>query len=207
VALRLIWTDFNCNRPLQFLKSGRHAGLFSYTAGNQIGSVTEMAILPAASTRKLLGIAATTVAILAGTVTVIALSLAGARAGAAAESSNGWYTPDQAAHGHITFNSFCAECHRPDLQGAMGPALVGDAFLQAWANRPLSDLFTFEHTKMPANNPGSVPEDKLWTITAYILQKNGFPAGSIPLGTQAESRVLTRPSGSQAATNTPAPSR
>lgn len=102
----------------------------------------------------------------------------------------------------------------------MGPALVGDAFLQAWANRPLSDLFTFEHTKMPANNPGSVPEDKLWTITAYILQKNGFPAGSIPLGTQAESRVLTRPSGSQAesrvlirpsgsqaSSNTPEPSR
>jgi S-disulfanyl-L-cysteine oxidoreductase SoxD len=107
----------------------------------------------------------------------------------------------------VTFNSYCAECHRPDLQGAMGPALVGDAFLETWANRPLGDLFTFEHTKMPANNPGSVPEDKLWIITAYILQKNGFPSGSTPLGAQAEGRVLVAPSGSQAARNTAAPSR
>jgi mono/diheme cytochrome c family protein len=125
----------------------------------------------------------------AGTVlgVVIALSIKGARA---EPGSDGWYTPDQAAHGHITFNSFCAECHRPDLRGAMGPALVGDAFLATWANRPVGDLFTFEHTKMPANNPGAVPEDKLWTITAYILQKNGFPSGSTPLGVQAEGRVL-----------------
>src|SRR5579862_3747583 len=105
---------------------------------------------------------------------VMALSMAGARA--AEESSGGWYTADQAAHGHITFNSYCAECHRPDLQGAMGPALVGDAFLKTWANRPLGELFDFEHSRMPANNPGSVPEDKLWIITAYILQKNGFPS-------------------------------
>jgi mono/diheme cytochrome c family protein len=125
----------------------------------------------------------------------IALSVTGGHA--AADSSEGWYTADQAAHGHITFNSFCAECHRPDLQGAMGPALVGDAFRNTWLNRPLGDLFDFEHTKMPANNPGAVPEDKLWTITAYILQKNGFPAGATPLGAQDESRVLVAQSGSQ----------
>ena len=135
---------------------------------------------------------------------VMVLSVPGARA---ADASNGWYTPDQAARGHITFNSFCAECHRPDLRGAMGPALVGDAFLRTWANRPLGDLFTFEHTKMPANNPGSVPEDKLWIITAYILQKNGLPSGSTPLGAQAEGRVLVAPSGSHTASNTAVPSR
>jgi S-disulfanyl-L-cysteine oxidoreductase SoxD len=134
----------------------------------------------------------------------IALGIAGAHA---ADSVAGWYTPDQAAHGHVTFNSYCAQCHRPDLQGALGPALVGDAFLKTWANRPLADLFTFEHTKMPANNPGSVPEDKLWTITAYILQKNGFPSGSTPLGAEAEGRVLVAPSSSQAASNSVAQSK
>jgi S-disulfanyl-L-cysteine oxidoreductase SoxD len=107
-----------------------------------------------------------------------------------AGGSDGWYTADQAAHGHVTFNSFCAECHRPDLKGALGPALVGDAFLSQWVNKPLGDLYEFEHTKMPANNPGSVPDEKLWNITAYILEKNGFPVGSTPLGAQSTTRTL-----------------
>lgn len=144
---------------------------------------------------------------LAVAVEIIAIipSVAKGSTPAPAVGGDGWYTADQAAHGHVTFNSFCAECHRPDLQGAMGPALVGAAFLQTWANRPLGDLFTFEHTKMPANNPGSVPEEKLWIITAYILQKNGFPSGNTPLGAQAEGRVLTPPSGSQVASPAAAP--
>ena len=111
---------------------------------------------------------------------------------ARAANSDGWYTPDQAAHGHIVFNSYCAQCHRPDLTGAMGPALIGNTFLATWLNKPLGDLYQFEHTKMPANNPGSVPEDKLWTITAFLLQKNGFPAGSTPLGAQAAGRTLAK---------------
>jgi len=110
-----------------------------------------------------------------------------------AGGSGGWYTPDQAAHGHITFNSYCAECHRPDLKGALGPALVGDVFLSQWTNKPVSDLFKFEHSKMPANNPGSVPADKMWNITAYILQKNGFSAGTAPLGEQDATRTLAVP--------------
>jgi S-disulfanyl-L-cysteine oxidoreductase SoxD len=128
---------------------------------------------------------------LIGLLTLMGVGL-GSSVGARAANSDGWYTPDQAAHGHIVFNSYCAECHRPDLTGAMGPALIGNAFLATWVNKPLSDLYQFEHTKMPANNPGSVPEDKLWTITAYLLQKNGFAAGSTPLGAQAEGRTLAK---------------
>jgi mono/diheme cytochrome c family protein len=107
-------------------------------------------------------------------------------------ASGGWYTPDQAAHGHITFNSYCAQCHRPDLKGALGPALVGDAFLNQWINKPLGDLFQFEHSNMPANNPGSVPDNKMWDITAYILQKNGFSAGSTPLDGQKVGQTLAK---------------
>jgi mono/diheme cytochrome c family protein len=101
--------------------------------------------------------------------------------GVRAADDAGWYTQDQATRGHQLFNNFCAQCHRPDLTGAAGPALVGDAFLKKWSNKPIGDLFTFEHTNMPATNPGSLPEDTVWTITAYILQKNGFPAGPVAL--------------------------
>ena len=114
-----------------------------------------------------------------------------ASSGVRAAGDNGWYTQDQATRGHQLFNNYCAQCHRPDLTGAAGPALVGDVFLKQWSNRPLNDLFSFEHSNMPATNPGSVPDDIMWSITAYILQKNGFPAGSIALSQPAgASRVL-----------------
>ncbi len=116
--------------------------------------------------------------------------LAGAARPAAA--ATGWYTPAQAAQGHQLFNNQCAECHRPDLTGAAGPALVGPAFLAKWGNKPLSDLYSFEHKNMPANNPGSVPPDQLRAITAYILQKNGFPPGDKPLGPDAANRTLKK---------------
>jgi mono/diheme cytochrome c family protein len=116
--------------------------------------------------------------------------LAGATAPAAA--AEGWYTPAQAAQGHQFFNNQCAECHRPDLKGAAGPALVGPTFLAKWGNKPLSDLYSFEHKNMPANNPGSVPRDQLVAITAYILQKNGFPAGTSPMDKWEASRLLTK---------------
>jgi mono/diheme cytochrome c family protein len=109
-----------------------------------------------------------------------------------AATSAGWYTPQQAQAGQQSFNNYCAECHRPDLTGAEGPALLGDAFLKKWGNKPLSDLFNFEHANMPATNPGSLPDDTMWSITAYILQKNGFAAGSTSLGQQLATRTLAK---------------
>jgi hypothetical protein len=35
-----------------------------------------------------------------------------------------------------------------------------------------------------------VPDDSMWSITAYILQKNGLPAGSVALTPTAASKVL-----------------
>lgn len=109
-----------------------------------------------------------------------------------AANNAGWYTQQQAQRGQQSFNNYCAECHRPDLTGAAGPALVGDAFLKKWGNKALSDLYTFEHTNMPATNPGSLPDDTMWSITAFILEKNGFAAGSTSLGQPLANRTLAK---------------
>ena len=112
---------------------------------------------------------------------------------AQAAASDGWYTADQAAQGHQLFNNYCAECHRPDLTGAAGPALKGDVFNQHWGGKPLSDLYGFEHSKVPAVNPGSLQPDQYWTITAYILSKNGYPAGAAALNANtAKGKVLQK---------------
>jgi mono/diheme cytochrome c family protein len=116
-----------------------------------------------------------------GVIVLVAHSSGAATQPAASDrvQQNGWYTPAQAQHGQIIFNTYCAECHRPDLTGAMGPALIGKHFLSKWAS--LRDLYNFEHTNMPATAPGTIPKQKLTKITAYILSKNGFPSGSTPL--------------------------
>ena len=127
-------------------------------------------------------------------VLLAATSIAWAGSGAAASiATDGWYTADQADRGHQDFNNHCAQCHRPDLTG--GPdvsPLVGGKFLSKWSSQKASDLIDFEHQKMPANNPGSVPVDQLYRITAYILQRNGFTAGSTPLSADSSDRPLKK---------------
>lgn len=110
-----------------------------------------------------------------------------------ATKQKGWYTASQANRGHQLFNNYCAQCHMPDLTGAMGPALKGQQFLSAWGTRTLGELLTFEHQNMPANNPGSVSDKQLSDITAYILKKNGFPAGNTPLAKGAGNTRVLKP--------------
>jgi mono/diheme cytochrome c family protein len=126
---------------------------------------------------------------LLATVSLVGAVLAGTTAALA--STQGWYTAAQATRGHQLFNNYCAQCHRPDLTGAAGPALVGPAFIAKWGNQPLSNLYTFAHEKMPATNPGSVPPEQMWQIMAYILQKNDFAAGDQEIGDASGTRPLT----------------
>jgi mono/diheme cytochrome c family protein len=113
------------------------------------------------------------------------------------QADDGWFTQAEAVSGHQTFNNYCAQCHGPELTGAAGPALIGQPFLAQWSNKPLSDLYDFEHQNMPATNPGSVPGDQLWKITAYILQKNGFAAGNTNIATNASKTLPAKPSSGQ----------
>lgn len=126
-------------------------------------------------------------------VALAVASLAGAGAAAAQEAAPdaaGWYSAAQAASGQQLFNNYCAECHRPDLTGADGPALKGAAFLKVFGGQPLSDLYGVEHTTMPAVNPGSLPASTLLPITAFILQQNGLAAGDAPLDQASLGRTL-----------------
>lgn len=117
---------------------------------------------------------------LGGLVTSMLLALAPVAA-TAAPAAQGYYTDKQAETGHDAFNNHCAECHRPDLTGAMGPALIGTPFFQHWGGKTIEVLYQFEHTKMPATNPGSLPGDQVMAITAYILKRNGLPSGQTAL--------------------------
>ena len=100
---------------------------------------------------------------------------------AAATNPDGWYTSQQAAAGAKAYKKSCANCHGVTLQGGMGPALVGKPFWQAYGGKKVSTLWSSVHTQMPMMAPNSVPVRTSINIMAFLLQKNGVPAGATPL--------------------------
>jgi mono/diheme cytochrome c family protein len=105
--------------------------------------------------------------------------------------SAGWYTIAQAADGAKTYQKTCASCHGAKLQGGMGPTLVGKQFWLTYGGKKVSTLWSEVHTEMPMTAPGSVSAKNSTNIMAFLLQKNGVPAGTMPLDDTADlSKVL-----------------
>jgi mono/diheme cytochrome c family protein len=98
-----------------------------------------------------------------------------------APGSAGWYTTAQAANGAKSYQKNCATCHGVKLLGGMGPALIGRQFWLNYAGKKASTLWSDVHTTMPMSAPGSVSAKRSVDIMAFLLQKNGVPAGNIPL--------------------------
>lgn len=101
---------------------------------------------------------------------------------------DGVFTPEQALAGEAAYDEYCSTCHLPNLEGGEdAPPLVGAAFSVVWEGRNLGNLVGRMQARMPQGAPGSLSRDAYVDIAAFLLQKNGFPAGSAPLALQAES--------------------
>lgn len=96
-------------------------------------------------------------------------------------ASGGWYTASQALNGARGYQKACASCHGAKLEGGMGPALVGKQFWLAFGGKKVSTLWSAVHTQMPMAAPGSVSSKNSINIMAFLLEKNGLPAGTRPL--------------------------
>src|SRR5258706_3947963 len=100
---------------------------------------------------------------------------------------NGVYSEAQAKRGVEKYGQSCAKCHGPDLAGAdVAPPLVGVEFNSGWNDLSVGDLFERLQVTMPADKPGSLSRQDNADIVAFLLTKNGFPAGDAELPTQAE---------------------
>jgi alcohol dehydrogenase (cytochrome c) len=94
---------------------------------------------------------------------------------------NDWYSAAQAAQGKALFAAKCAVCHGAKLQGGAGPTLVGSQFFLRYRGKPLSALWSTIHTEMPLNAPSTLSTSQSLALVAFILQRNGFPAGPSPI--------------------------
>jgi polar amino acid transport system substrate-binding protein len=93
------------------------------------------------------------------------------------------YTAEQAAAGAAVYSQSCASCHGAQMEGVAAPALKGPAFGEMASAQGLTaqTLLDVIANTMPQSDPGSLKPEENNAVTAYILQQNGYPAGTAPL--------------------------
>ena len=134
------------------------------------------------------------------TVIVLSAGLATALAQGATTVLDGVYTPAQAERGEGIYSASCIGCH--EGQDADGPELMGKAFLDRWREDKLEPLFTFIKTTMPGNAPGSLDDRAYADIIAFVLEANGFPAGTRELSPEMVGTIqLVGPDGPRPLSN------
>src|SRR4051794_10387938 len=97
---------------------------------------------------------------------------------ASAQPAGGVYTAAQAQSGRAIYDRNCSACHGADFEGSGdAPALAGGTFMLKWRPKMVSELFGLILQTMPPTAPNSLGETAALNATAYILQRNGAPAG------------------------------
>ena len=111
------------------------------------------------------------------------------------QDDEGIYTAAQAERGKEIYTAKCVTCHGANLMGAAAIPLVGPQFARRWGgDRPVvgpmewrgsdftvDDLFFVIRTTMPPGESRSLSLEEHVAVLTYILQQNGFPAGSTSL--------------------------
>ncbi|MEO7040290.1 MAG: PQQ-binding-like beta-propeller repeat protein [Candidatus Elarobacter sp.] len=101
-----------------------------------------------------------------------------------AAQQTGHYTSAQATAGAAVFSGKCSQCHGVNLEGGSGPPLTGTAFKQyVGKSGTAASLYDFISKQMPADKPGSLSGEQYLDVTAYLLARNGYPAGGTALST------------------------
>ena len=109
----------------------------------------------------------------------IVLSLA---ATGTVRAATAYYTPAQAGAGATVYSASCQQCHGVNLQGQSAPALTGATFRNyVGKSGTAQSLFDFISRQMPADHPGSLTQQEYLNVTAFLLSRNGYPAGRDPL--------------------------
>ena len=128
-----------------------------------------------------------TAAVACGAALLVAAAAAPRASGAAGPTPPALYSKAQAAAGAKAYTASCAQCHGENLEGGVGPALRGPNLVRLAKKTKLTvgDFFSFLALQMPLNAPGSLPKNTYASVMAYILARNGYPAGSKPLAYDA----------------------
>src|SRR5690606_4213092 len=97
----------------------------------------------------------------------------------ASAQAPGVFTSEQAIAGATLYQSSCAACHGPALQGTpAAPMLSGSQFVATWGGRGVGELFRLIQSSMPPGADTPLSSDTTGNIVAHILQTNGAQPGT-----------------------------
>jgi len=85
----------------------------------------------------------------------------------AASVWDGVFSATQAERGRVVYERHCSRCHGDDLVARGGSPLAGEGFVRNWEARTLRESDALD-------------------VVAYVLGRNGFPAGASELVPDAE---------------------
>jgi cytochrome c len=106
---------------------------------------------------------------------------------------SGIYSEAQARRGEEAYKMQCTYCHQPDLSGGFfdngtgrAPALAGpkafdSSFLDRWRDQTVGEFIATIAATMPQTKPASLPVQTYIDIAAFLMSKNGVPAGAADL--------------------------
>lgn len=104
-----------------------------------------------------------------------------------ASAASGLYTAQQAAAGAVFYAQDCAACHGTMLQGITGPGLVGQEFASPADHYTIGIVFNNVWQGTPAGAPDSLSKTTYVDIMAFLMARNGLPAGTVALTYQGAS--------------------
>lgn len=136
------------------------------------------------------------VAIVVQPFRVPAVTAAGSPAPQPATTNGGVYTKKQADAAKAQFDKICADCHPFTVadKKKLKDVLLGDEpFFENWEGRPLAEMITTIALTMPNDGSATVTEQEATDLVAYILLRNGFPAGTTPLSKATAVAIVERP--------------
>jgi alcohol dehydrogenase (cytochrome c) len=99
------------------------------------------------------------------------------------------FTSEQATAGRATFETYCAQCHGPNLRQMPNAILAGPEFAAKWGDRSTSDLLAQIRSTMPPDRPGALADSDYVGVIALILQANGAAASSNTLTVATAARI------------------
>lgn len=111
-------------------------------------------------------------------------------------TNDGVYTREQADGAKKQFDTICAECHPFTVAARKKEKdlpLGEEPFFESWEGRPLSEMISTIALTMPNDGSATVTDEEATNLVAYILQQNGYPAGTKPLTKETASALLERP--------------
>lgn len=97
---------------------------------------------------------------------------------------DGIYTDEQAERGEGFYRASCSQCHGirldgaaedPDMRGS--PPVARARLIRSWEDQSLASLFEYTRGSMPEQNPGSMNNEQIADILAYMFQVSNMPSG------------------------------